>query len=152
MATVKPRSIAYAAIHVWLFFLYCGLSYDYIIQLHLGLSDASRWTTSHNGYNYQDLWNFIVDFFEDPVDEDEEKRAKELLKWWNEYVFPSLSLCCTDTFSRIFTGTHSAANNRGTKMTSRKQDVKKRLRRSLSPLTPTTNESNRTEPQAVTST
>lgn len=35
------------------------------------------------GYNYLDLWNFIVNFFEDPEDE-EEKQPKELLKWWNE--------------------------------------------------------------------
>ncbi|KIK49831.1 hypothetical protein GYMLUDRAFT_51497 [Collybiopsis luxurians FD-317 M1] len=91
---VTPRSIAYAAIH-----------------LHLALSDASHYTTTHNGYNYQDLWNFVVDFFEDVPDEEEQRRTKELLKWWND---------------RIFTGTRSAANSRGTKMTSRKQDLAKR--------------------------
>ncbi|KAJ3847523.1 hypothetical protein EV368DRAFT_87652 [Lentinula lateritia] len=83
MNDVKPRSIAYAAVH-----------------LHFALSDASQWTNSHMGYNYLDLWSFIVDFFEDPEDDDEEKRSKELLKWWND---------------------------RGTKMTSRKKDVSKRL-------------------------
>ncbi|KAH7870438.1 uncharacterized protein C8R40DRAFT_1175702 [Lentinula edodes] len=96
MNDVKPRSIAYAAVH-----------------LHFALSDASQWTNSHMGYNYLDLWNFIVDFFEDPEGEEEEQRSKELLKWWND---------------RIFTGTRAAANSRGTKMTSRKQDVSKRLR------------------------
>ncbi|KAJ3886672.1 hypothetical protein GG344DRAFT_81472 [Lentinula edodes] len=95
MNDVKPRSIAYAAVH-----------------LHFALSDASQWTNSHMGYNYLDLWNFIVDFFEDPEGEEEQQRSKELLKWWND---------------RIFTGTRAAANSRGTKMTSRKQDVSKRL-------------------------
>ncbi|KAJ3756362.1 hypothetical protein EV360DRAFT_85034 [Lentinula raphanica] len=97
MNEVKPRSIAYAAIH-----------------LHFALSDASHWTESHMGYNYLDLWNFVVDFFEDPGDEEGEKRAQELLKWWND---------------RIFTGIRSAANSRGTKMTSRKQDMAKRAPR-----------------------
>ncbi|KAJ3750344.1 hypothetical protein DFH05DRAFT_1563987 [Lentinula detonsa] len=100
MASVVPRSIAYAAIH-----------------LHFALSDAPWWSATHNGYNYQDLWYFIVDFFEDPVDEDAERHAKELLKWWND---------------RIFTGTNSAANSRGTKMTSRKEDIAKRQHRSHS--------------------
>ncbi|KAJ3846113.1 hypothetical protein EV368DRAFT_70174 [Lentinula lateritia] len=45
MTEVTPRSIAYAAIH----------------------------THSYDGYNYQDLWNFVVDFFEDPIDEEAEK-------------------------------------------------------------------------------
>lgn len=38
------------------------------------------------GYNHLDLWNFIVDFFEDPEGEEEEQWSKELLKWWNEWV------------------------------------------------------------------
>ncbi|KAJ3985138.1 hypothetical protein F5890DRAFT_1473973 [Lentinula detonsa] len=94
MASVVPRSIAYAAIH-----------------LHFALSDAPWWSATHDGYNYQDLWYFVIDFFEDPVDEDAEEHAKGLLKWWND---------------RIFTGTNSAANSRGTKMTSRKEDITQR--------------------------
>ncbi|KAJ3813957.1 hypothetical protein F5876DRAFT_73352 [Lentinula aff. lateritia] len=85
MNDVKPRSIASAAVH----------------------------TNSHMGYNYLDLWKFIIDFFEDPEGEEEEQQSKELLKWWND---------------RIFTGTRAATNSCGTKMTSRKQDVSKRLR------------------------
>ncbi|KAJ3878198.1 hypothetical protein F5051DRAFT_503376 [Lentinula edodes] len=112
MNDVKPRSIAYAAIH-----------------LHFALNDAPHWADSHMGYNYLDLWNFIVDFFEDPEDE-EEKQSKELLKWWND---------------RVFTGTRSAANSRGTKMTSRKQDVSKRIQ-PLSPLHDITSNSSGTDP------
>ncbi|KAJ3832522.1 hypothetical protein F5878DRAFT_666495 [Lentinula raphanica] len=98
MSEVKPRSIAYAAIH-----------------LHFALTDAPYWHPSYHGFNYLDLWNFIVDFFEDPEDEEQEKRSKELLDWWN---------------NRIFEGTRSAANSRGTKMISRKQDAAKQSRRS----------------------
>ncbi|KAJ3926634.1 MAG: hypothetical protein NXY57DRAFT_864688, partial [Lentinula lateritia] len=65
MTEVTPRSIAYAAVH-----------------LHIALTDTSHWTHSYDGYNYQDLWNFVVDFFEDPIDEEAEKQGKELLKWW----------------------------------------------------------------------
>ncbi|KAJ3725380.1 hypothetical protein C8R42DRAFT_718897 [Lentinula raphanica] len=96
---VKPRSIAYAAIH-----------------LHFALTDAPYWHPSYHGFNYLNLWNFIVDFFEDPEDEEEENRSKELLEWWN---------------NRIFKGTRSAANSRGTKMVSRKQDAAKQSRRSV---------------------
>ncbi|KAJ3884719.1 hypothetical protein GG344DRAFT_83607 [Lentinula edodes] len=67
MNDVKPHSIAYAT-----------------VNLHFALSDTSQWTNSHMGYNYLDLWNFIVDFFEDPEGEEEELQSKELLKWWNE--------------------------------------------------------------------
>ncbi|KAE9383353.1 hypothetical protein BT96DRAFT_1036140 [Gymnopus androsaceus JB14] len=67
MTEVTPCSIAYAAIH-----------------LHFALSDASQWRRSHNGYNYQSLWSYVVDVFEDPIDEEAEKHAKELLKWWND--------------------------------------------------------------------
>ncbi|KAJ3975900.1 hypothetical protein EV361DRAFT_959110 [Lentinula raphanica] len=98
MNEVKPRSIAYAAIH-----------------LHFALTDAPYWNPGYHGFNYLDLWNFIVDFFEDPGDDEEEKRSKELLEWWN---------------NRIFEGTRSAANSRGTKMISRKQDSAKHSRRS----------------------
>ncbi|KAJ3738141.1 hypothetical protein EV360DRAFT_77098, partial [Lentinula raphanica] len=66
MDEVKPRSIAYAAIH-----------------LHFALTDAPHWNPGYHGFNYLDLWNFIVDFFEDPGDDEEEKRSKELLEWWN---------------------------------------------------------------------
>ncbi|KAJ3932396.1 MAG: hypothetical protein NXY57DRAFT_1038458 [Lentinula lateritia] len=112
MNDVKPRSIAYAAIH-----------------LHFALNDAPHWAESHMGYNYLDLWNFIVNFFEDPEDE-EEKQPKELLKWWND---------------RIFTGTRSAANSRGTKMTSRKKDLFQRLQPS-SPLNDISSNGNETVP------
>ncbi|KAJ3996532.1 hypothetical protein F5050DRAFT_1807642 [Lentinula boryana] len=89
MSKVTPRSIAYAAIHIGI--------------LHFGLTDASSWNARYLGYSYQDLWNFIVDFFEDPEDDEQPKQAEKLLKWWN---------------NRIFTGTRNAANNRGTKMMS----------------------------------
>ncbi|KAF9028414.1 hypothetical protein BDP27DRAFT_1247081 [Rhodocollybia butyracea] len=69
MSEVTPHSIAYAAVH-----------------LHFGLLDAPHWCCAHNSYNYQDLWNYVVNFFEDPVDEDAECYTEELLKWWNEYI------------------------------------------------------------------
>ncbi|KAJ3809809.1 hypothetical protein F5876DRAFT_22222, partial [Lentinula aff. lateritia] len=65
MTEVTPRSIAYAAVH-----------------LHIALTDTSHWTHSYDSYNYQDLWNFVVDFFKDPINEEAEKQGKELLKWW----------------------------------------------------------------------
>ncbi|KAJ3776111.1 hypothetical protein FB446DRAFT_785389 [Lentinula raphanica] len=95
LSQVTPRSIAYAAVH-----------------LHLALTDASQWRECYDGYNYRDLWNFIVDLFEDPADDEAAKKAKELLKWWTD---------------RIFTGTGSAANSRGTKMVSRRQAVAKNV-------------------------
>ncbi|KAJ3817281.1 hypothetical protein F5880DRAFT_1630408 [Lentinula raphanica] len=95
LSQVTPRSLAYAAVH-----------------LHLALTDASQWRECYDGYNYRDLWNFIVDLFEDPADDEAAKQAKELLKWWTD---------------RIFTGTGSAANSRGTKMVSRRQAVAKNV-------------------------
>ncbi|KAJ3742756.1 hypothetical protein EV360DRAFT_76681, partial [Lentinula raphanica] len=54
-----------------------------LFNLHFALSDGSHGTNTHMGYNHIDRWNFFVDFFEDPQNEEEEKHAKELLKWWN---------------------------------------------------------------------
>ncbi|KIK51560.1 hypothetical protein GYMLUDRAFT_181297, partial [Collybiopsis luxurians FD-317 M1] len=70
ISKVTLCSIAYAAIH-----------------LHFALTNTSQWAAISDSYNYQDLWNYIVDFFEVPVDMDQEDNAKALLKWWNGYVF-----------------------------------------------------------------
>ncbi|KAF5393790.1 hypothetical protein D9757_000389 [Collybiopsis confluens] len=102
ISEVTGRSIAYAAVH-----------------LHLALSNADQWTASHEGYNYQNLWEYVVDFFEAPADDEvHKKRRKELLKWWND---------------RIFAGTKSASNCRGNKMLSRAEYIAKRLQKQVQP-------------------
>jgi hypothetical protein len=36
--------------------------------------------------HFPSLYNFIVDGFEDPEDDEAEKSMKELLQWWNKYA------------------------------------------------------------------
>ncbi|KAF9053255.1 hypothetical protein BJ165DRAFT_1523966 [Panaeolus papilionaceus] len=69
--TVTPRSIAYAA-----------------VLLAFNFTDAAQWVEVYNNFSYPVLWEFIVDFFEDPIDDNAARRANELLAWWNKKVFP----------------------------------------------------------------
>ncbi|KAF8872004.1 hypothetical protein BD779DRAFT_1453336 [Infundibulicybe gibba] len=69
---VTPRAIAYAA-----------------VQLHFALTDTPQWTDIHHNFDYQGLYNFIIDFFEDVDGPDAKQFAKNLLGWWNKYVFAS---------------------------------------------------------------
>jgi len=65
---VTPRSIAYVA-----------------VILHFNLQTSERWDEQYGGFDYRGLYNYVIDFFEDVDDDDEtKKRAKELLKWWDE--------------------------------------------------------------------
>ncbi|KAF9051312.1 hypothetical protein BJ165DRAFT_1524262 [Panaeolus papilionaceus] len=69
--TVTPRSIAYAA-----------------VLLAFNLTDAGQWVETYNSFSYPVLWDFIVDFFEAPADDQSKKHADDLIMWWNKKVFP----------------------------------------------------------------
>ncbi|KAF5367844.1 hypothetical protein D9615_010572 [Tricholomella constricta] len=67
LEAITPRAIAYAA-----------------VLLHFSLTDAPHWKPIYNGFSYELLYNFIVDFFEDIEGVQAKARAKSLLKWWNK--------------------------------------------------------------------
>jgi len=71
MTRVTPRSIAYAA-----------------VQLALALSDAPTWCVEHNGMNLHDMYDTIIDYFEDVKGAERKKRRQQLLTWWNWQIFP----------------------------------------------------------------
>ena len=84
---VTGRSIAYAATQV------CQVLQTYLIscptnfqQLVFALSSAKEWKKTHSGFHFPAFYNFIVDAFEDPEDDEAKKSTKELLKWWNGCV------------------------------------------------------------------
>lgn len=68
---VTPRAIAYVA-----------------TQLHFALNDATNWVTCYNGFNYEEFYEFIIDFFEEDQTPEGKAAANELLDWWNRRVFP----------------------------------------------------------------
>ncbi|KIJ94639.1 hypothetical protein K443DRAFT_11933 [Laccaria amethystina LaAM-08-1] len=72
---VTPRSIAYAA-----------------VQLHFNLQTAGSWSAIYGGFNYQGLYNYVVDVFEDAPGPAAKKRAQDLLNWWSTKIFPTTSL------------------------------------------------------------
>ncbi|KAJ3820539.1 hypothetical protein F5880DRAFT_1615485 [Lentinula raphanica] len=82
-------------------------------ELHFALTDAPYWHPSYHGFNYLDLWNFIVDFL---VTLKMKNRKNTQRSFW--------------TAESSIEGTRSAANSRGTKMISCKQDAAKQSRRS----------------------
>ncbi|KAF7305333.1 Alpha-type protein kinase domain-containing protein [Mycena chlorophos] len=70
---VPPRTIAYAA-----------------VMLYYALSDCGQWNDTLNGVEMADMYNFLVDFFEDTVEGSRAaKRIEKLLAWWDEKVFGS---------------------------------------------------------------
>ncbi|TFK59951.1 hypothetical protein BDN72DRAFT_780022, partial [Pluteus cervinus] len=69
MDEVTPRSIAYVA-----------------CLLHFNLTNASEWSEEYYGVNYHAMYDFIVDYFEDPGSEEAKTHVNNLLRWWNRYV------------------------------------------------------------------
>ncbi|GLB40464.1 hypothetical protein LshimejAT787_0803350 [Lyophyllum shimeji] len=70
---VTPRSIAYAA-----------------VQLVFALTDAGSWIDiEQSPHGFNNLYYFIVDFFEDPVNDLAKAHGTSLLRWWNLQVFSS---------------------------------------------------------------
>ena len=57
-----------------------------IPQLHFSLNDATQWTTPYNCFDYEEFYEFIVDFFEADQTPEGKAASRELLNWWNRYV------------------------------------------------------------------
>jgi len=53
-------------------------------QLHFTLQSASHWRRVYDDFNYEEFYNFIVDYFEADMSPNARKEAKGLLGWWNE--------------------------------------------------------------------
>ncbi|KAF9501633.1 hypothetical protein BDN71DRAFT_1500672 [Pleurotus eryngii] len=73
LISVTPRTIAYAA-----------------VLLHFSLSPAKFWDLEFNDFSYEAFYNNIVDYLEDPGDDDEAvAEVKAVIDWWNRRVFPA---------------------------------------------------------------
>jgi len=82
---VTPRSVAYAAAQVSLAKFILGRvdSADQS-QLHFALQSASHWRRIYDDFNYEEFYNFIVDYFEADMSLNARKETKALLDWWNK--------------------------------------------------------------------
>jgi hypothetical protein len=82
---VTPRSVAYAAVQVCVYVTISVCHFMLIrdCQLHFNLQTAGSWTSVYGGFDYQGLYNYVVDFFEDTPGPAAKKRAQELLNWWS---------------------------------------------------------------------
>ncbi|KAF9789312.1 hypothetical protein BJ322DRAFT_1208558 [Thelephora terrestris] len=76
---VTARAIAYAA-----------------VQLHFSLNDATHWMSDYNSFNYEEFYEFIIDFFEEDQTPEGKAAADELFNWWNQYV-SGFSPTCVST-------------------------------------------------------
>jgi len=56
-------------------------------QLHFNLQTANSWTPNYDGFNYQGLYNYIVDVFEKTPGPAAKKRSQALLNWWSMWAF-----------------------------------------------------------------
>ncbi|KAJ7137263.1 hypothetical protein C8R46DRAFT_1361864 [Mycena filopes] len=70
---VTGRSIAYIAVLLW-----------------LSLTTTFDWQEEYYGYSLRQMYDFLVDFFEEPEEGTQAReRMDALLAWWNEQVFPT---------------------------------------------------------------
>jgi len=82
---VTARAIAYAAVQVCSSL--CPTSWlTSHCKLHFALNDATHWNSHYNGFNYEEFYEFIIDFFEDDTSPEGKGAASELFDWWNRYV------------------------------------------------------------------
>ena len=81
---VTPRSVAYAAVQVCVqITILCSRLTFCDCELHFNLQTAGSWTSVYGGFDYDGLYNYVVDFFEDTPGPAAKKRAQELLNWWS---------------------------------------------------------------------
>ena len=94
---VTARAIAYAAVQVCppLRVHSSPPSVTYTLRkLHFSLSDATHWMSHYNGFNYEEFYEFIIDFFEADQTPEGKAASVELFAWWNRYateMFPTSS-------------------------------------------------------------
>ena len=50
------------------------------------------WVSHFNGFNYEEFYEFIVDFFEADQMSEGKAASKELCDWWDRYVSGSISI------------------------------------------------------------
>ena len=87
---VTARAIAYSAVQVCAFTCYASWLSP-LTKLHFSLNDASHWMSHYNGFNYEEFYEFIVDFFEEDQTPEGKAAANELFSWWNKYASNSVS-------------------------------------------------------------
>ena len=62
-----------------------------IPQLHFSLNDATQWTTPYNCFDYEEFYEFIVNFFEADQTPEGKAASRDLLTWWYRYIHKSKS-------------------------------------------------------------
>ena len=55
-------------------------------KLHFSLCDATHWMSHYNGFNYEEFYEFVVDFFEADQTPEGKTASVELHAQWNRYV------------------------------------------------------------------
>jgi hypothetical protein len=83
---VTPRSIAYAAVQVSLdgWISVENPNSKQLVQLHFALQTAGQWCRFYDDFDYEEFYNFVVDYFEADASPEARKAARELLDWWNK--------------------------------------------------------------------
>lgn len=88
---VTPQAIAYIAVMVRPINLGKYYTND-TGQLHFNSTDANQWAENYNGFDYAELYDFILGYFlGGKPGSAERKIADDKLAWWNKYVRPLLS-------------------------------------------------------------
>ena len=64
-------------------------SYTYL-KLHFALNDATYWMSHYNGFNYEEFYEFIIDFFEEDQTPEGKAATSKLFSWWNQCVYNSI--------------------------------------------------------------
>ena len=82
---VTAWAIAYTAVQVS-HSPRCSSSLTLSSKLHFALCDTTHWMSHYNGFNYEEFYEFIINFFEADQTPEGTAASRELYKWWNKYV------------------------------------------------------------------
>jgi hypothetical protein len=62
-------------------------------ELHFALNDATHWISHYNGFNYEEFYEFVIDFLEEDQTPEGKTATNELFDWWNQYVSCQTYFC-----------------------------------------------------------
>ena len=82
---VTAQAIAYAAVQVP-HSPCCSSSLTHSSKLHFALCDTTHWMSHYNGFNYEEFYEFVIDFFKANQTPEGIAASRELYNWWNKYI------------------------------------------------------------------
>lgn len=89
----------------------------------MNLTDMVSWEEEYYGVIYEAMYNFIVEYLEFPEDNEAELHVKQLMAWWNKYVFSDSQAFANITVTHRKVFPHGAMGSQAQSTTTSSQDL-----------------------------